>query len=51
MWDNDWTATMKRSDLEGQQLEGTYSVKAKLIPQAGVAPSASTSLSVSILAP
>lgn len=46
-----WTASMKLADVEGQQLEGTYSVKAKLIPQAGVAPSASTSLSVSILAP
>lgn len=48
-----YTATVKLADAEGLQLDGSYTVRAKLIPAMGAvtAPAATTSLSVSVLAP
>lgn len=47
-----YTVSMPLADKAGLQLDGTYSVRAKLIPSGmGSAPSASGSLSVSVLVP
>ncbi len=46
-----FSASIPLDDKTGLQLDGTYAVKAKLIPSSGTAPSASGSLSVSVLVP
>ncbi len=46
-----FSASVPLEDKTGLQLDGTYSVKAKLIPSSGTAPSANGSLSVSVLVP
>lgn len=48
-----YSATMELKDKDGLQLDGTFGVKAKLIPSSNVssAPSATTSLSVTVLSP
>lgn len=46
-----YTATIPLEDRTGLQLDGTYSVRAKLIPSSGTAPSATGSLSVDVLVP
>lgn len=46
-----YSASIPLEDKTGLQLDGTFSVKAKLIPSSGTAPSASGSLSVSVLVP
>lgn len=48
-----YSATISLADRDGLQLDGVYSVKAKLIPSSGAAsaPSAAGSLSVSVLVP
>ncbi len=47
-----YSATLPLEDRDGLQLDGSYSVRAKLIPTGtGTAPSATGSLSVSVLVP